>query len=79
MLGIMVFAMICPGVKCKVYAIGAGGGDRASEPCAASAMQNPRNAYRPPRVDGIWEIWGPDYNIPKATFYLLKGDYNPKP
>ena len=23
-------------------------------------------------------IWGSFYNIPKATFYLLKGDYSPK-
>ena len=34
--------------------------------------------YSPPYVDriwGIWGIWGSCYNIPKAIFYLLKGDY----
>ena len=31
--------------------------------------------YSPPYVDGIWGKWGSDYNIPKAIFYLLKGDY----
>ena len=31
----------------------------------------------PPRVDRIWGIWGSYYNIPKAIFYLLKGDYKP--
>ena len=25
----------------------------------------------------IWGIWGSHDNIPKAMFYLLKGDYNP--
>ena len=24
----------------------------------------------------IWGIWGSYYNIPRAIFYLLKGDYN---
>ena len=24
----------------------------------------------------IWDIWGSYYNVPKAIFYLLKGDYN---
>ena len=33
--------------------------------------------YSPPEVDGIWGIWGSYYNIPKAIFYLLQGDYNP--
>ena len=28
-----------------------------------------------PKVDRIWGIWGPYYNIPKAIFYLLQGDY----
>ena len=32
-------------------------------------------AYSPPKVDRIWGVWGPYYNIPKAIFYLLKGDY----
>ena len=31
--------------------------------------------YSPAQVDGIWGIWGCYYNIPKAIFYLLKGDY----
>ena len=35
--------------------------------------------YSPPPVDRIWGIWGSYYNIPKAIFYLLVGDYNPKP
>ena len=24
----------------------------------------------------MWCIWGSYYNVPKAIFYLLKGDYN---
>ena len=38
---------------------------------------NPRGplAYSPPQVDTIWGIWGSNYNIPRAIFYLLKGDY----
>ena len=31
--------------------------------------------YSPPKVDRIWGIWESYYNIPKAIFYLLKGDY----
>ena len=31
--------------------------------------------YSPPYVDRIWGIWGCFYKIPKAVFYLLKGDY----
>ena len=31
--------------------------------------------YSPPEVDRIWGIWGSYYNILKAIFYLLKGDY----
>ena len=31
--------------------------------------------YNPPEVDRIWGIWGSLYNIPKAIFYLLNGDY----
>ena len=34
---------------------------------------------RPPLVDRIWGLWGSYYNIPKAIFYLLKGDYNRPP
>ena len=30
--------------------------------------------YSPTKVDRIWGIWGPCYNIPKAILYLLKGD-----
>ena len=26
-------------------------------------------------VDRIWVIWGSYFNIPKAIFYLLQGDY----
>ena len=33
------------------------------------------SVYNPPQVDRIWGIWGSGYNIPKAIFYLLKGDY----
>ena len=33
--------------------------------------------FRAPEVDRIWGIWGSYYHIPKATFYLLKGDYKP--
>ena len=35
--------------------------------------------YSPPEVDRIWGIWGSYYNILKAKFYLLKGDYIPIP
>ena len=31
--------------------------------------------YSPPQVDRIRGIWGSYYIIPKAIFYLLKGDY----
>ena len=31
--------------------------------------------YSPPEVDRTWGIWGSYYNMPKAIFYLLKGDY----
>ena len=34
-------------------------------------------AYSPPEVDRIWGIWESEYNIPKAIFHLLKGDYTP--
>ena len=34
-----------------------------------------QRAYSPAQVDNIWAIWGSYYNIPKAIFYLLKGDY----
>ena len=33
-------------------------------------------AYSPPEADRIWGIWRSYYNIPKAIFYLLKGDYS---
>ena len=29
--------------------------------------------------DRIWGIWGSYYNIPKAMFYLLQGDYDDRP
>ena len=32
--------------------------------------------YSPPLVDRIWGIWGSYYDMPKAIFYLLKGDYS---
>ena len=32
--------------------------------------------YSSPSVDRIWDIWGSYYNIPKAIFYLLEGDYS---
>ena len=34
----------------------------------------------PPEVERIWGTWGSHYNMPKAIFYRLKGDYtlNPK-
>ena len=31
--------------------------------------------YSRPQVDRIWGTWGSYYNMPKAIFYLLKGDY----
>ena len=34
--------------------------------------------YSAPQVDRIWGIWGSYYNIPKAIFYLLNGDYRVK-
>ena len=37
-----------------------------------------RWAHNPPKVDRIWGIWGSNYNIPKAIFYLLKSDYRVK-
>ena len=36
------------------------------------------HGYSPPEVDRIWAIRGFWYNIPKAIFYLLKGDYSPE-
>ena len=32
--------------------------------------------YCRPYVDRIWGIWRSYSNIPKAIFYLLKGDYS---
>ena len=31
--------------------------------------------YSPPEIDRLWGIWGSYFSIPKAIFYLLKGDY----
>ena len=28
----------------------------------------------PPKYVGVWDIWGSYYDIPKAIFYLLKGN-----
>ena len=33
--------------------------------------------YSPPSVDRIWSTWGSYYNVAKALFYLLTGDYIP--
>ena len=30
--------------------------------------------YSPPEVERIWNLWGSYYSVPKAIFYLLKGD-----
>ena len=35
--------------------------------------------YSPPKVDRIWGILESYFKIPKAIFYLLKGDYNQEP
>ena len=37
----------------------------------------PARGYRPPLVHRVWGMLGSYYNIPKAKFYLLKGDYKP--
>ena len=34
--------------------------------------------YGPPKVDRIGGIWGSQYNMPKAIFYLREGDYKPQ-
>ena len=34
-----------------------------------------QNIWSPLR-DRLWGIWGSYYDIPRAIFYLLKGDYN---
>ena len=31
--------------------------------------------YSAPSLDRIWAIWGSYFRLPKAIFYLLKGDY----
>ena len=46
---------------------------------AASDKPESLLPYSPSQVDRIWGMWGSYYKIPKAIFYLLKGDYNPKP
>ena len=46
--------------------------------CLARARVFREHTYGPPSVDIMWGIWGSYYNIPKAIFYLLKGDYNVK-
>ena len=37
------------------------------------------SVYSPPELDRIRGIWGSYSNIPKASFYLLRGDYKAKP
>ena len=32
--------------------------------------------YSSSEVDRRWGMWRSDYNMPKAVFYLLKGDYS---
>ena len=40
----------------------------------AAVMSLPKvGGFRVPRIDRIWGIWGSYYSIPKAIFYLLKG------
>ena len=48
--------------------------------CLTSVEVPPLQSFRtysPPSVDRTWGIWGSYHNIPKAIFYLLKGDYIP--
>ena len=33
--------------------------------------------FKVDRMWGMWAIWDSCFNIPKAMFNLLKGDYNP--
>ena len=40
-----------------------------------SGLEKGTDDCSPPKVDRIWAIWGSYHNIPKAIFYLLKGDY----
>ena len=39
-----------------------------------SIQSLPCKVCSPPLLDRIWGMWGFYYNIPKAMFYLLKGD-----
>ena len=41
-----------------------------------TAMGLALRAYSPPSVDRVWVVWGSSYNVPKAIFYRLKGDYD---
>ena len=34
-------------------------------------------SYNPAYVDRIWGLWGSHYNMPKAVFYVRKGDSIP--
>ena len=42
---------------------------------AAGLYRTRSRVYSPAQVDRIWGIWGSYFNIPKAIFCLLKGDY----
>ena len=33
------------------------------------------DTYSPPYVNRIWGVWGSSNSIPKAIFYLLKGEF----
>ena len=49
---------------------------RAGEDIAAEAKKRRITAvYSPPQVDRTCGILGSYYNIPKAIFYRIKGDY----
>ena len=41
---------------------------------AGKGFSNAAYPYSPPQVDRIWGTSGSYYNVPKAIFYLLKGD-----
>ena len=54
-----------------------GGSGKVVSLHAGPVAQNPgaERPYSPPQVDRKWGIWESYYNIPKAIFYLPKGDY----
>ena len=51
---------------------------KISRSTVVSVLNISTQCYSPPEVDRIWGIWGSYYNIPKAIFYLPKGDYRVK-